>query len=85
MSEVKNFRIEAVYRMAKRVFRVCKEVRALTLEEALDKFFSEIGRQKLKRTQLRITKIEEIKPEALKNPKLKKLALLENPVIYVED
>jgi len=35
--------------------------------------------------QIRIIKIEELKPENIKNPKLKKIALLSNPVIYIEE
>lgn len=86
VSEVKTFKIIGKYRAKKRDFIVAKEVRALSLEEALDKFYSYIGgNQKLKRMQIRIIKIEELKPENIKNPKLKKIALLSNPVIYIEE
>ncbi len=84
-NEVKIFRIQGRYRRQKRIFLVSKEVAALNEEEALDKFFSEIGRHGIKRIQVEILKIEEISPEEIKNAKLKKLFLSENPVILVKD
>ena len=81
--EVKNYRILGRYRRLKRYFQISKEIRALNVEEALEKFFSEIGSWGLKRTQIEIIKIEEISPEEMKNQKLKKIAIAENPALWV--
>ena len=82
-SEIKTYRIMGRYRKLRRYFQVSKEVRALNLEEALEKFFSEIGSQGLKRTQIEILRIDEISADEIKNQKLKKLVLAEKPALWI--
>ncbi|MHA1616525.1 MAG: hypothetical protein ACTSX9_04375 [Candidatus Njordarchaeales archaeon] len=81
--EIKTYKITARYRKLKRYFYVSKEVRAISLEKALEKFFSEVGSQGLKRLQLEIVKIKEVQPEEMKNLKLRKIALADKPAIWV--
>ncbi|MHA1590831.1 MAG: 50S ribosomal protein L18Ae [Candidatus Njordarchaeales archaeon] len=81
-SKIKTYRITGRYRRLKRFFYVSKEIRAVSLENALEKFFSEIGSQGLKRTQIEIVDIKEISPEEVKNAKLRKLIMAENPAIW---
>jgi len=85
MGEVKIYRIKGNYRKSRRVFWVYKEIRALSKEKALEKFFSEIGRHGIKRQQLNITSIEEINPAEVKNAKIKKIITAEKPALYIED
>jgi large subunit ribosomal protein LX len=72
LSEVKTFRISCSVKFGFRELPVVKEVRALTREEALEKFYSEVGsNHKLKRKQLKNISIEEIKLEEVKSQSLK--------------
>jgi len=76
MSEVKNFRIvgEIVKPNLKTGFR--REIRALKPEDALEEIYKEIGsRHKARRFQIRVLKVEEIKPEEIEDPTIRKLAL----------
>jgi len=76
MGEVKNFRVigEIVKPNLKTGFR--KEVRALKPEDALEEIYKEIGsRHKVRRFQIRVLKVEEIKPEEIEDPIIKRLAL----------
>jgi len=76
MSEVKNFRVigEIVKPNLKTGFR--KEVRALKPEDALEEVYKEIGsRHRVRRFQIRVLKVEEIKPEEIEDPTVRKLAL----------
>ncbi|MGQ4891965.1 MAG: 50S ribosomal protein L18Ae [Candidatus Njordarchaeia archaeon] len=82
--EIKTYRIKAKYRIQRRTLHVTKEVRAPNEEIALDKFFSEIGSHGVKRTALTVYEIKEIPPEEIKNEKLRKLILSDEPVILVE-
>jgi large subunit ribosomal protein LX len=53
-----------------------KEIRALRQEEALDHVYKEIGsKHKAKRFQIKILKVEEIKPEEVTDLTVKKLTL----------
>jgi large subunit ribosomal protein LX len=53
-----------------------KEIRALRQEEALDRLYKEIGsKHKAKRFQIKILKVEEIKPEEVTDLTVKKLTL----------
>ncbi|WP_309492587.1 50S ribosomal protein L18Ae [Candidatus Hecatella orcuttiae] len=75
MSEVKTLRIKGEVKLGFRLVPFVKEVRALSREEALEKVYNEIGgRNKLKRKQLKILAVEEIKPEEIKDPQLRALA-----------
>lgn len=83
--EVKNFRIIARYCTQKRTLTFRKEIRALSINEALEKFYSLLGSQKVKRLDVEIVKIEEIDPSELKKRKLQRIALSKDPIIYVEE
>ncbi len=61
-----------------------KDVRAVDRDKALEKFYSILGSQNLKRSQIKIVSIEEIPPEEIKDRRLQKIALSDNPAIYVE-
>jgi large subunit ribosomal protein LX len=52
-----------------------KEVIALKPEHAIEKVYTELGsKHRVKRFHIRITSVEEIQPEDVKDPVLKKLA-----------
>ena len=82
---IKNFRITAKYKIQRREFVFRKEIRALDVEKALEKFYSILGSQNIKRTAIRIVKIEEIEPIGFKNRRLQRIALSKEPVLYVEE
>jgi len=82
--EVKTWRIKAKYKRQRRYYYVYKEVRDTTLENALEKFFSEVGRVGIKRMDLIIEEIKEIKPDEINNPKLRSIALGDVNAIVVE-
>jgi len=84
MGEVKTYRIKGKYRKNKRDFIVTRYVRALDEEKALEKFYSLIGSEKLKRLQVDIIEIKEVSPDEIKNLKLKKLMVAEDPVLWVD-
>ncbi len=74
MSEVKTFRIKG--EISKPDWRASfrKEVRATKSEDALEKVFKELGsKQKAKRFQIKISSIEEIRPEEAEDPIIRKL------------
>ena len=76
MSEVKVFRI--VGRISKPNYKTGfrKEIRALKPEDAVEKIYREIGsKHRVKRVQIKILKIEEIKPEDITDPIVRKLTL----------
>ncbi len=53
-----------------------KEVRALKPEDARETVYMELGsKHRAKRFQIRILKIEEVPPEEIENPLIKKLTL----------
>jgi len=83
MSEVKvkTFRVtgKIVKPNLQTTFR--KEVRALKPEGAMEIIYKEIGsKHRAKRFQIRITNVEEIKPEEIENSAIKKLAMGEGKV-----
>jgi len=82
--EVRNFRIVAKYRIQRKEMIFRKDVRAIDERRALEKFYDILGSQNLKRTQIKIIEIKEIPPEDIKQRRLQKLALSEDPVLYVE-
>lgn len=76
MSEVKVFRVtgKMVKPNLKTTFR--KEVRALKPEDAKEKIFMELGsKHRAKRFQIKIFKVEEVPPEEIENPLIRKLTL----------
>ena len=53
-----------------------KEVRALKPEDAVEKIYMELGsKHRVKRFQIKILKVEEISPEEIESPLVKKLTL----------
>lgn len=53
-----------------------KEVRALKPEDAKEKIFMELGsKHRAKRFQIKIFKVEEVPPEEIENPLIRKLTL----------
>lgn len=57
-----------------------KEIRALTPENAKEKVYTDLGsKHRAKRFQIRILKVEEIPPEDIENPLLRKLTLGDKP------
>ncbi|MCK5628191.1 50S ribosomal protein L18a [Candidatus Bathyarchaeota archaeon] len=52
----------------------CKEVLVAKPEHAVEKIYAEIGsRHRVKRFQMKILKVEEVPPEEIENPILKKM------------
>jgi len=76
MSEVKVFRVIGEIRKPNFHTDFRKEVRALKPEEAVEKIYMELGsKHRVKRFQIKIVKVEEISPEEIKSPLVKKLTL----------
>jgi len=74
MSEIKVFRVRGKITKPNWQTNFQKEIRALKQEEAVDRLYKEIGsKHKAKRFQIKILKVEEIKPEEVTDPALKKL------------
>jgi large subunit ribosomal protein LX len=76
MSEVKVFRVIGEVRKPNFQTDFRKEVRALKPEEAVEKIYMELGsKHRVKRFQIKIVKVEEISPEEIESPLMKKLTL----------
>lgn len=76
MSEIKIFRVTGKIAKPNWQTNFQKEIRALKQEEALDSLYKEIGsKHRAKRFQIKILKIEEIKPEEVTDLTVKKLML----------
>ena len=76
MSEVKVFRV--VGKITKPNFKTDfkKEIRALKPEQAVEQVYKEIGsRHRVKRFQIKILKVDEIRAEEITDPTVKKLTL----------
>ena len=74
MSEVKVFRV--IGKIRKHNFRTefRKEVRALKPEDAVEKVYMLLGsKHRVKRFQMKISKVEEIAPDEIENIIMKKL------------
>jgi large subunit ribosomal protein LX len=80
MSEVKVFRIigKIVKPNLKTGFR--KEIRASSPENAKEKIYTDMGsKHRAKRFQIRILEVEEIPPEEIQNPLIRKMTLGDEP------
>ncbi|MGP3667864.1 MAG: 50S ribosomal protein L18Ae [Candidatus Bathyarchaeota archaeon] len=78
MSEVKTFRVVCKAKVNFKVLFFSKEVRGLSLKEALEKVYSDIGsKNKLKRNEIKIVKVEEINPAEARNPLIRMIAGVE--------
>jgi len=76
MSEIKVFRVTGKITKPNWQTSFQKEIRALRQEEAVDRVYKEIGsKHRAKRFQIKILKVEEIKPEEVTDPTVKKLTI----------
>ena len=76
MSEVKVFRVTGEIKKPNFHTNFRKEIRALKPENAVETVYKEIGsKHRAKRFQIKIVKVEEITPEEIENPVIKKLTL----------
>ena len=74
MSEVKVFRVIGKIRKPNFQTEFRKEVRALKPEDAVEKVYMLLGsKHRVKRFQMKISKVEEIGPEEIKDILVKKL------------
>ena len=74
MSEVKVFRVTGKIRKPNFQTEFRKEVRALKPEDAVEKVYMELGsKHRVKRFQMKISKVEEISPEEIENIIVKKM------------
>ena len=74
MSEIKVFRVSGKIRKPNFQTEFRKEVRALKPEDAVEKVYMLLGsKHRVKRFQMTISKVEEIKPEEIKDIIVKKL------------
>jgi len=74
MSEVKVFRVRGEIRKPNLQTKFRKEVAAVKPEHAVEKVYTELGsKHRVKRFQIKITKVEEVPFENIENPMLKKL------------
>ncbi len=76
MSEVKVFRVTGEIKKPNFHTNFRKEIRALKPENAVETVYKEIGsKHRAKRFQIKIVKVEEITPEEIESPVIKKLTL----------
>lgn len=76
MSEVKIFRVSGQIAKPNWKTNFQKEVRALKPEEAKEIIYTELGsRHRAKRFQIKIANVEEVKPEDIQDPMLRKMVL----------
>ncbi|MDH5266351.1 MAG: 50S ribosomal protein L18Ae [Candidatus Bathyarchaeota archaeon] len=81
MSQVKVFRVTGEIKKPNFHTNFRKEIRALKPEDAVETVYKEIGsKHRAKRFQIKIVKVEEISPEEIENPLIKKLTLGEESV-----
>ncbi|MBC7130772.1 50S ribosomal protein L18a [Candidatus Bathyarchaeota archaeon] len=74
MRELKIFRITGEVLKPNFETTFEKEVVALKPEHAIEKIYSELGsRHRVKRFHIKIIKVEEIKPEEVEDPIIKKM------------
>jgi len=74
MSEVKVFRVVGKIRKPNFQTEFRKEVRALKPEDAVEKVYMLLGsKHRVKRFQIKISKVEEIAPEEIENILVKKM------------
>ena len=76
MSEIKVFRVIGEIRKPNFQTDFRKEVRALRPEDAVEKVYMDLGsKHRVKRFQIKIVKVEEITPEEIESPLVKKLTV----------
>jgi large subunit ribosomal protein LX len=81
MSTLKVFRIKGEIQKPNLETSFVKEFVAVKPEHTIEKVYAELGsRHRAKRFQIKILSVEEIKPEEIENPILKKLVAGEGRV-----
>jgi large subunit ribosomal protein LX len=76
MNEVKVFRVIGEIRKPNFRTGFRKEIRALKPEEAVERIYMELGsKHRAKRFQIKIIKVEEVKPEEIESLLVRKLTL----------
>jgi len=76
MSETKVFRVTGKIDKPNWKTDFKKEIRALKPEEAVERIYKEMGsKHRAKRFQIRILKVEEIGPEEITDPVVRKLTV----------
>jgi large subunit ribosomal protein LX len=74
MNKLKVFRVTGEIRKPNLATPFKKEVLAAKPEHAVEKVYAEIGsKHRVKRHHLKILKVEEVSPEEIENPILKKM------------
>ncbi|MDQ1279131.1 MAG: large subunit ribosomal protein [Thermoproteota archaeon] len=75
MSEIKIFRVKGEIHKPDYRMKFSKDIRALKQEDAVERAFTDIGGQhNVKRFHLKVTSVEEIKIEDVKNPIVRMLS-----------
>ncbi len=75
MSEVKIFRIRGTLVKPEHVTSFVKELRSTTTEAALERVYAEFGSQhRVKRFHVRVTSIEVIRPEEVRDALVRQLS-----------
>ncbi len=78
MSEIKNYRVIGKMLIGGEWQKFTFEARGLSKKHVIERVYSELGsRHKLKRSHIKIERIEEIPPEEIRNPLLRQIAFLE--------
>jgi large subunit ribosomal protein LX len=81
MNKVKVFKVTGEISKPNLKTSFKKEVIAIKSEHAVEKIYAELGsRHRVKRFQIKIVKVEEVPPEEIENPLLKKLVVGEEKV-----
>jgi large subunit ribosomal protein LX len=76
MSDVKIFRVSGQIAKPNWKTNFEKEIRALKSEDAVETIYTDLGsKHRAKRFQIKIETVEEIKPEDIKDPNLRKMVL----------
>jgi len=76
MSEIKVFRVTGKIDKPNWKTDFKKEIRALKAEDAVERVYREMGsKHRAKRFQIRILKVEEIGPEEITDPVVRKLTV----------
>ncbi len=71
---VRIFRVSGSFKQKRQTTPFSKEILAITEENAKDKLYTEFGsKNRLKRRQIRIQKIEEIQKEDITDPLIEKI------------
>ena len=78
---MKVFRVTGEIRKPNLKTRFRKEIVADKAEHALERVYAELGsKHRVKRMHIKITNVEEVSPENIENPLLKKLVVGEEKV-----